>query len=203
MSSEPEPETASHSVMPERASRSLTLSLTVGFAAAIGLRIAIGLPDVSASTGAGLAFALALYGLAALSRPRLNASPKALSIGVVVGALLCAPAVLARIAFTDSHRPEGSFLTWSLIVSVVAVAEEVFLRGALRDAITAWRGANTAVVVGAVLFAALHLPLYGWGSVPLDLGVGLILGYLRERTGSVAAPAGAHVTADLIAWWLR
>lgn len=184
-------------------SRSLVLSLTVGFAAAIALRIAIGVPDVAGSTGAGLAFALALYGLAALSRPRLNISKRSLGIGVLVGVLLCAPAVLARIAVTDSHRPEGSFLKWALIVSVVAVAEEVFLRGALRDAITAWRGANTAVVVGAVLFAALHLPLYGWGSVPLDLGVGLILGYLRERTGSVAAPAGAHVVADLIAWWLR
>ena len=49
----------------------------------------------------------------------------------------------------------------------------------------------------------LHVPLYGWGSLPLDLAVGVFLGVLRALTGSLAAPAAAHVLADLAGWWLR
>ena len=54
----------------------------------------------------------------------------------------------------------------------------------------------------AVLFALMHVPLYGWHVVPLDLGVGLWLAGLRLATGGVAAPAIAHTVADLATWWL-
>ena len=54
----------------------------------------------------------------------------------------------------------------------------------------------------SVVFALLHVPLYGWHVVPLDLGVGLWLAGLRLISGGVAAPAVAHVVADLATWWL-
>ena len=54
----------------------------------------------------------------------------------------------------------------------------------------------------AVCFALLHVPLYGWHVVPLDLAVGLVLGGLRHGTGTAAAPAVTHVGADLVGWFL-
>lgn len=188
---------------PKAAQARLVGSLVAGFLAAIVLRVAIGTPHVATSESAGLAFAVALYAMALISRPRIGLRVTNLLIGAAAGAALCLPVVAARMTLVGAHRPEGSYARWALTVAVVAVSEEVFLRGALRDAVTAWRGSSTAIAVGAVCFAVLHLPLYGLSSAPLDLGVGLILGWLRERTKSVAAPASAHVVADLIAWWLR
>lgn len=89
------------------------------------------------------------------------------------------------------------------MVAVVAIAEEGFLRGALWDSLMDWLGPSRTVWVTSACFALLHLPLYGLRALPLDLGVGIILGGLRAATRSPTAPAAAHVTADLLAWWLR
>ena len=66
----------------------------------------------------------------------------------------------------------------------------------------AWGGDWWALAVTTVLFAAMHVPLYGFGSLPLDLAVGLLLGGLRIVSGGVLAPAIAHVVADLAGGWL-
>ena len=65
----------------------------------------------------------------------------------------------------------------------------------------AWESLG-AVLVTSVVFALMHVPLYGWHVVPLDLGVGLWLAGLRLATGGIAAPAVAHTIADLATWWL-
>jgi membrane protease YdiL (CAAX protease family) len=93
---------------------------------------------------------------------------------------------------------------------LVAGAEELLLRGALFDRIVVAAGARgagrrgivVAVVVTSTVFAVMHVPLYGWHVVPLDLGVGCCLAGLRIVTGGVAAPAAAHAVADLATWWL-
>ena len=73
----------------------------------------------------------------------------------------------------------------------------------MYDAVRDAAGDAAAVLVPAVAFAALHVPLYGWHVVPLDLAVGVLLGELRRSTGTAAAPAVTHVGADLAAWFLR
>jgi membrane protease YdiL (CAAX protease family) len=107
------------------------------------------------------------------------------------------------LAWTPRVVPGEGFARWALVVAVVATAEEVFLRGALYDAVSRWLGVNAAIAVGAVAFALLHVPLYGWKVVPLDLAVGVLLGELRRVSGTAAAPAITHVFADWAAWWLR
>ena len=57
-------------------------------------------------------------------------------------------------------------------------------------------------MVTSVAFALMHVPVYGWHVVPLDLAVGVVLGGLRLATRSVAAPAAAHAVADLATWWI-
>jgi len=47
------------------------------------------------------------------------------------------------------------------------------------------------------------VPLYGWHVLPLDLAVGVVLGGLRQATGTAAAPAITHVLADVAGWFLR
>jgi membrane protease YdiL (CAAX protease family) len=74
--------------------------------------------------------------------------------------------------------------------------------GALFNELDARLGAIAAVLVTSVVFALIHVPLYGWHVVPLDLGVGLWLAGLRLATGGIAAPAIAHTIADLVTWWL-
>jgi len=49
----------------------------------------------------------------------------------------------------------------------------------------------------------LHVPLYGWHMVPLDLTVGVVLGLLRSWSGTAAALALAQEVADLVGWFVR
>jgi membrane protease YdiL (CAAX protease family) len=88
------------------------------------------------------------------------------------------------------------------VTTMVVAGEEVLLRGALFAALERAAGPVAAVAVTAVAFALMHVPLYGWEVVPLDLGVGVWLGGLRLATGGVAAPAVAHWIADLSTWWV-
>ena len=87
-------------------------------------------------------------------------------------------------------------------MALVAVAEEIAIRGALFTLLAARYGDGGALVVTALLFAAMHVPLYGMGSLPLDLAAGLLLGGLRIVSRGVLAPALAHVIADLAGGWL-
>jgi membrane protease YdiL (CAAX protease family) len=197
------------------------LALAAGFAAATGLRVAIGGPGLASSPAAGLAFAACLAGLALAAGTRVTASARDLRLGLAGAALICTPAVAAAVlAVTGSglgalSGPAGLLGTtgsgtsaagfsglwgWLPVVSVVAAAEEWFLRGALYSAL----GRPAVAVTGsAVAFALLHVPLYGWAAVPLDLAVGIVLGLLRHQSGSATAPAVAHVAADWAAWFLR
>ena len=176
------------------------LALTAAFAGAVAIRVALAGPAGAASASAALAFAAVLAGLAAACGVRVKPSRTAVVAGLAVGALLVLPA-LAHLGVRAS-LPASNFAVWAVLTTFVAGAEEAFLRGALFDAVQRRAGADAAVVLGAVAFAALHVPLYGWRSVPLDLAVGLALGALRVASGSWSAPAVAHVGADLAGWWL-
>ena len=50
----------------------------------------------------------------------------------------------------------------------------------------------------ALLFAAVHVTVYGLWVLPLDLAAGLLLGWQRQVTGSWAVPAVTHALANLL-----
>jgi membrane protease YdiL (CAAX protease family) len=179
----------------------LVALLLAGFGVAVGARLAVGGPGPARSPGAGLLFALLLFVMAAAAGTRVPVSHRALGWGFAGAALLCAPVALLHTRL-PVHDATG-FVPWALVIAVVATAEEVFLRGTLYDAVRAAATDRTAIVVGAVAFAALHVPLYGWHVVPLDLVVGVVLGELRRVSGTAAAPAVTHVVADWAGWFLR
>jgi membrane protease YdiL (CAAX protease family) len=118
-------------------------------------------------------------------------------------AVLCAGPLLVHTLAPGGSLDVTGFPVWAGVVTAVAVGEEMFLRGALWQALSGWRGETVALVATTVAFALLHVPFYGTGVVPLDLAVGLLLGGLRQVTGGVAAPAATHVAADIAGWWLR
>lgn len=176
------------------------LVLLAAFASAVAMRIAVAGPAGAGSVPAGLVFAATLGVLALLGRARVVLTARAIVVGVVGAAVLVLPVLVTH--GVGGHLAASGYATWASATVVVATAEEAFLRGALYDAVARVHGADLAVVVGAVAFAALHVPLYGWHVLPLDLAVGLSLGALRVLTGTWTAPAIAHVGADLVGWWL-
>ena len=179
------------------------VALLAGFGVSLGLRVVVGGAAVAQSFSAGLVFAGCLLCLAVASGTRVPVSRSALLVGLAGVVLVCAPVGLQHLlTFTPVYGTTG-FASWAAVVTVVATAEEVFLRGTLYDAVEDLGGATAAIVVGAACFALLHVPLYGWHVLPLDLAVGLVLGGLRQGAGTPAAPAVTHLGADLVGWFLR
>jgi membrane protease YdiL (CAAX protease family) len=175
-------------------------ALLVAFAGAVVVRVALAGPAGAASPPAALVFAAVLASLAVACGVRATVSWRAAAVGIAVAVVLVVPAV-AHLGVRAS-LPVAAFPAWAVLTTFVAGAEEAFLRGALFDAVQRRAGAHAAVVVGAIAFAALHVPFYGWHVVPLDLAVGLVLGATRLVAGTWTAPALAHVGADLAGWWL-
>jgi membrane protease YdiL (CAAX protease family) len=83
-----------------------------------------------------------------------------------------------------------------------AVAEEALFR---RVAFAALEPAGAAIAIGitSLLFAAIHLPLYGVAAFPVDLGAGLLLGWQRWASGTWTVPAATHSAANILAVVLR
>ncbi len=158
----------------------------------------------------GAAFGLALLGLrsAGGARTSLGARlPGAALAGVGVGlglviVGLAGLSVAATAHVTGLGRQAPAFGPWALVTVTVAVAEEGVLRGLLFDLFRRAGGTLLALAATTVLFALMHVPLYGWHVVPLDLAVGLALGGLRIVSRGALAPAIAHAIADLATWWL-
>jgi membrane protease YdiL (CAAX protease family) len=121
----------------------------------------------------------------------------ALMAGLMVGALLLAPVVSGPLG----ARPVSLFWPWAVIAALIATLEETSIRGVLYRRLEGEAGTVAAIVVGAAVFALIHLPRYGLSAMPLDTAVGLALGGLRALTGRVWPCAVAHTVADWGAWF--
>jgi membrane protease YdiL (CAAX protease family) len=185
--------------------------ITLGLAGAIGARWAATVGGSSDGIAVGAVFgALLLMGAAVTGwRPGLFPAGSLVRIAQTVTIALVGGTALVILALATRwpgpwlpFQPAASFLPWAVVTVLVATAEEVVLRGVLFDALDEASGTVVALAATSVAFALLHVPLYGWHVVPLDLGVGLFLGGLRVLTGGVAAPAVAHAVADLATWWI-
>lgn len=92
---------------------------------------------------------------------------------------------------------------WSLPLALLAaVAEEALFRRAAYGALER-HGAAVAVGVTALAFALIHVPLYGWAVLPVDLGAGLLLAWQRWASGTWTVPAATHAAANFVMTVLR
>lgn len=127
----------------------------------------------------------------------------AIPIGAIAGGvLLILPLVLHDPSPALRIGQGTAFWPWAAATSLVAVAEEVVLRGVLWRWIAVAGGDVAALIATSALFALIHVPTYGPTIVPLDLAVGCYLGGLRLWFGNPGASAVAHLVADLGTWWL-
>ena len=95
------------------------------------------------------------------------------------------------------------FAAWALPLAVLAaVAEEALFRRVAYGWLARW-GVPVAIVGSAVLFAVVHVPLYGTAVLPVDLGAGLLLGWQRWATGTWTVPAVTHAAANVLATVMR
>jgi membrane protease YdiL (CAAX protease family) len=82
--------------------------------------------------------------------------------------------------------------------SLAAVCEEAFFRR-LAYGWLVRGGAIVAIGGSALLFALVHVPLYGAAVFWVDLGAGLVLSWQRWASGSWGMSAATHVWANLLA----
>lgn len=87
-------------------------------------------------------------------------------------------------------------LWYCLVVAVLLgpLAEELVFRGYLYGAAKQALGAGKALLLTSALFGLIHGVQY---AVPIAL-LGLLFGWLRERSGGLAAPILAHVLHNSI-----
>ena len=81
------------------------------------------------------------------------------------------------------------------IAAAPAICEELLLRGVVLPALLPALGGAGAIVTSAALFALIHWDLY---RAAFTFALGLALGILRVRTGSLRAPMLAHALVNTI-----
>jgi membrane protease YdiL (CAAX protease family) len=192
--------------LPLARGRTLAVSaaLVGGLAFAVAGRVVLDDGTTPTAFVAGTVFGLGLLALALAGGWRTGRIRwSSLLLGVAGGVVLVVLPMVARPYPVSAIglRPEP-FAGWVAVTLIVATGEEALLRGALFDALRPRAGVAATVLATSLVFALLHVPLYGWHVVPLDIAVGFWLGGLRLASGGVAAPAIAHALADLATWWL-
>jgi membrane protease YdiL (CAAX protease family) len=94
----------------------------------------------------------------------------------------------------------GELIILLIVAAVIpGICEEVAFRGLIQGGIRRTYGVRTAVIVTSLLFALIHLS--PWNFLAL-IAMGLFLGILRERTGSIWPGAVAHAINNAIALFI-
>jgi len=167
----------------------------------IGLLFGVGL------LGVGLA-GRRLAGQAVLAPAPRRSLGIALCVGLAGGLALVGLALVVLLVTSPALAAPGTGVPavlagpWLAATVLVALTEELILRGVLFELVERVGRWPLALLVTSATFALIHVPVYGWHVVPLDFGVGLVLGGLRLATGGWLAPGVAHVVADVATWWL-
>lgn len=89
----------------------------------------------------------------------------------------------------------GAIVVFSLMILIGApIVEEIAFRGLAFGAVRKrGLGAGWAIVISAVLFSLMHIEPT---RIPLLLGIGLVLGWVRARTGSTGSAMIAHAVVN-------
>jgi uncharacterized protein len=157
------------------------------------------LPMLAATYAAILALCVAPGDGSLLPLPaRGRRSARALGWPVAAGLGLAAVGLAVAVGGPAPAPAAAVAVGPALLGSAAAVAEEALFRGLVYRRLEAF-GSVAAMVGSAALFAAVHVPAYGPGVLPLDLAAGLLFAWQRRATGGLAAPTVTHVVANLLA----
>lgn len=139
-------------------------------------------------------------------RPDPLAVILAVSTVIVAGAALTVWTLVAAPAAPPYLAQLQRFPIWLAILGIIAFAlvnpiwEEAMFRGVILQDLTEIWGPRSAVGAQAMLFGAAHWAGFpsGWVGMLMATVWGLMLGILRLRTGGIALPYLAHVTANAV-----
>ncbi len=99
------------------------------------------------------------------------------------------PSAALEILYEDS-RPKLLLILTVLVTFLGPVAEELFFRGFAYPAVRKRLGVKNAVIVVSAVFATLHMNVVAFFPI---LGLGILLAYLYEKTGSLIPSISVHV----------
>jgi len=106
---------------------------------------------------------------------------------------------IAYIADTIAHYTPQQRVFFALMAVVAAIPEETIFRGILQPTLQNKVGRWSGILLTAVIFALYHVHFaFALPRIISHLSWGLILGLLRERTGTLWAPAIAHALMWII-----
>ena len=189
----------SHAEARTRASADLVplLPVAAGIAMLL-LRIRI----IQVPDGGRVALLVAVFAAIAVTSLLVPVAPDAARLRPAVVAVVGMSGV--ALATLIAGRPVAAPLGASALplALLAAVSEEALFRRAAYGWL-ARSGPAAAIVGSALLFAAVHVPLYGVAALPVDLGAGLLLSWQRWASGTWTVPAATHAVANLLAVVLR
>lgn len=101
----------------------------------------------------------------------------------------------------DTHSKGVAFVILTSALVLAPLLEEVIYRGLVQSAIRGHLGPAAhwpAIFGAALLFGGVHAGAAAWHALPGLMVLGVILGWLYERTGSLLAPVLVHFAFNLI-----
>jgi len=139
----------------------------------------------------------------------LRTSPPAPAVGLVFLALLAVGLFTTFWVHVVARAPATTALNESTVGIVVTgfatalcapVVEEIFFRGLLYGALRNRLPLVPAVLIGGVLFGAVHATTYPLSTLPGKAVFGVVACLLYERSGSLLPGIALHVYIDALAF---
>jgi membrane protease YdiL (CAAX protease family) len=116
-----------------------------------------------------------------------------------IGALLQTPKI--ENPFDKLTKTPGSLVLFAIVAALLApIFEEMFFRGFLQPLFSRTFGTFAGILITAILFGALHGFEYSWvwQYAFLITVVGVALGFLRAKTGSIIPGAVMHACFNAV-----
>jgi membrane protease YdiL (CAAX protease family) len=129
------------------------------------------------------------------ARVPATVAASSLAPATITGVGIAAFAIGRLVVAADAPAPATPLVIGMLVLA--AVAEEAFFRRLVFGSLTRF-GPAAQVIGSAWLFAVVHVTVYGWYALPLDVAAGLLLSWQRWASGSWGAPAATHALANVM-----
>ena len=121
---------------------------------------------------------------------------------VLLVVFLLGAGVVAQINFLSApveellaHARFGSLPIVALITFINGITEEIFFRGALHESIGG--SANRRLIGTTIIYTIVTAASGIWLLALAAMSMGLLAGWLRQRTGALLSPIIAHLTWSL------
>ncbi|MGG1659426.1 CPBP family intramembrane glutamic endopeptidase [Brevibacillus sp. NRS-1366] len=131
----------------------------------------------------------------------------------LLGGSLALIVIFTMIYFFGGHKITGitfntkAILIWTVTCLIVALSEEIFVRGYIYGLLKYKFGEIASSIVSSGLFAAFHLTRPGVGLIAIVtlFFAGLLYSYMREKSGAIWLPVGFHFawnfTSGILGIW--